>query len=488
MQRQAADYGAVGLATLSVRARRDNEDDHRLGQRRPARRGRRDLHGRAVQRRQRDARRRPRASARSRDDDPLSASDGQRRRTRDRGQRRHGGRHVHGHAWRRSSGRTVTVDYATANGSATAASDYAAATGTLTFAPGRDDEDSDRARQRRPARRGERDLLPQPHERRRTRRSPTPQGIGTIIDDDGQPAALDRRRHRDRGQLGSRQRGVLPSRSRRRVARSSQSLTRRTTAVRRLRRTTASQTAPSSSAPGQTTQTIKVPVLGDTLDEVDESFTVTLSAPATQRSQTTRPGDDHGQRRRRLRSRSATSTVTEGTRGRRPRRSPRAWAPRAESPCPSITPLRTDRPTTPADYAATSGTLGFAAGQTTKPVTVNVNGDALDESNETFDGQPCEPIERDDRRFRRGGDDHGQRLDADAGHNDATVIEGNAPATVDAKFTVSLSAPSGQTVTVQVATANNSAVAPADYTALKPAKLTFDPGETTKQVERHGQR
>jgi len=40
--------------------------------------------------------------------------------------------------------------------------------------------------------------------------------------------------------------------------------------------------------------------------------------------------------------------------------------------------------TAPADYTATSGTLTFLADETTKTVTVSVNGDTLDEGNETF--------------------------------------------------------------------------------------------------------
>ncbi len=36
------------------------------------------------------------------------------------------------------------------------------------------------------------------------------------------------------------------------------------------------------------------------------------------------------------------------------------------------------------DFSATSGPLNFAAGETTKTVTVQVNGDELDEINETY--------------------------------------------------------------------------------------------------------
>jgi hypothetical protein len=38
----------------------------------------------------------------------------------------------------------------------------------------------------------------------------------------------------------------------------------------------------------------------------------------------------------------------------------------------------------PDDYTATSGTITFAAGETTKTVTVQVNGDAIREADETF--------------------------------------------------------------------------------------------------------
>ena len=43
------------------------------------------------------------------------------------------------------------------------------------------------------------------------------------------------------------------------------------------------------------------------------------------------------------------------------------------------------------DYVAASGTVSFAAGQTSKTFTVTVNGDTLYESNETFTGHADRP-------------------------------------------------------------------------------------------------
>lgn len=65
--------------------------------------------------------------------------------------------------------------------------------------------------------------------------------------------------------------------------------------------------------------------------------------------------------------------------------------------------------------------------------------------------------------------------------NDVAVSEGNS-GTSNAVFTVSLSAASGDPVTVQYATAPGTATAGTDYTTLALTTLTFDPGETSKPV------
>ena len=134
----------------------------------------------------------------------------------------------------------------------------------------------------------------------------------------------------------------------------------------------------------------------------------------------------------------------------------------------------------PGDYTATSGTLTFTPGQTTRQVTVAVQGDLLDEANETFVVNLTSPS--------NAGISDGQGLGTITDNdpeptlsiNDVTVTEGDG-GTTSAVFTVSLSAASGQTVTVQYATADQTALSPGDYTATS-GTLAFTPGQTTQQI------
>jgi hypothetical protein len=64
--------------------------------------------------------------------------------------------------------------------------------------------------------------------------------------------------------------------------------------------------------------------------------------------------------------------------------------------------------------------------------------------------------------------------------NDVSIMEGDSGTTI-AVFTVTLSATSNLTVTVNYATANGTANARTDYTATN-STLTFNPGETTKTI------
>jgi hypothetical protein len=137
-----------------------------------------------------------------------------------------------------------------------------------------------------------------------------------------------------------------------------------------------------------------------------------------------------------------------------------------------------DSATAPADYEATSGTLTFAAGETSKQVTIPVKGDLLDEPHETFVlnlSNPSGATLADARGI-------GTILDNDPpvslSVDDVWAAEGSG----SASFTISLSAESGKVLTVAYATADGSATAPDDYTAAQ-RTLVFMPGQTSKTVD-----
>ena len=100
--------------------------------------------------------------------------------------------------------------------------------------------------------------------------------------------------------------------------------------------------------------------------------------------------------------------------------------------------------TRPADYTASSGTLTFTPGQTTKTVDVAVQGDVLDEANETYAVNAHEPHQRDDPdRHTAPARSPTTTPARRSSINDVSLTEGNA-GTTNADFTVTLSAPSGR--------------------------------------------
>lgn len=134
------------------------------------------------------------------------------------------------------------------------------------------------------------------------------------------------------------------------------------------------------------------------------------------------------------------------------------------------------------DYTAKSGMLTFAANETTKTFTVAITDDAMDEANETINltlgsptggmtlGTPNKAV------LTIADNDSSPALSV----GNVTLTEGSSGA-LYATFNVTLSAPSGKTVTVKYATANATATAPADYEA-RAGTLSFAPGQTSRTL------
>jgi len=132
------------------------------------------------------------------------------------------------------------------------------------------------------------------------------------------------------------------------------------------------------------------------------------------------------------------------------------------------------------DYQPSNGTLTFAAGETSKTLEVIVNGDRIDEDDETFYVFLSDVM----NGTIGGGQGIGTILDNDpppsASVNDVQVKEGDT-GFISATFTVTLSAASARQVEISYTTANGTAVAPDDYTTTS-GVLTFAPGQVTATV------
>ena len=137
--------------------------------------------------------------------------------------------------------------------------------------------------------------------------------------------------------------------------------------------------------------------------------------------------------------------------------------------------------TTPQDYRHTPQSLTIMAGATSGTISVAVQGDALDEpDSETFfvnlTSATNATIADNQGIGRITDNDPPPSLTI----SNATVTEG-AGSTVNVVFMVSLSASSGQNVTVNYDTANGTAIAGSDYSATQ-GRLTFAPGQTSKSI------
>lgn len=123
---------------------------------------------------------------------------------------------------------------------------------------------------------------------------------------------------------------------------------------------------------------------------------------------------------------------------------------------------------------------GDFRGKPTKTVAVMVRGDLIDENDETFRlllSSPTNAVIADNEGVCTIVDNDAMSA---LKVSSTTVAETNSATSVN--FTVSLSKPSGLTVTVKYATGGGTATAAADYTPVPLTTVTFSPGQTTKLV------
>lgn len=236
--------------------------------------------------------------------------------------------------------------------------------------------------------------------------------------------------------------------------------------------------------PGETAKQVVVQVIGDTVAEPDEKFTVSLAnASGARIADAIGLGiitdDDSGGPAPNPSLAIANATVTEGNSG----TVSAVFTVTLSAPNSStVTASYATAPgsaVAPADYTSTSGTLTFNPGETSQQIVVQVQGDTVGEANETFSvnlsGATNATI-ADSSGLGTITDNDTPSMTIGA----STVTEGNS-GTVSAVFNVNLSAPSGNTITVDYATADGSATAAADYLSAS-GTVTFNPGEVSKQI------
>lgn len=233
-------------------------------------------------------------------------------------------------------------------------------------------------------------------------------------------------------------------------------------------------------APGEVTKNVNVPIVGDVVDEGEETLHLTLTNPVTafivDGDALGRIVDDDTVSRLSV----DDAAVEEGDTGTASLVFHATLAPASPEPV-TVTYATSDNDALAgSDYTAVSGSLTFTPGQTNKNITVKATGDVVDENNENFtlsvSGAPNVSL--------LDGTGTGTIFDDDLLSTlsvlDADVVEGNA-ATASAKFVVQLAPAAKAPVTVDYHTADGSAVAGSDYTAAN-GTLTFTAGQTSKTV------
>lgn len=232
---------------------------------------------------------------------------------------------------------------------------------------------------------------------------------------------------------------------------------------------------------GETTKTISVPIVGDLAHESDKAFSLVLSnvvgdAPLLDATGKCTIKDNDPLPTVVIEDASVTEgndgTVTMGF---------AVKLSQASGEPVKVSFASGGGTANAADYSAASGTLTFDPGQTAKTISVQVNGDTVDEDNETFDVTLSAPV---GATLGAKAVGVGTILDDDAAPvvtiESVSLPEGNA-GTKPFPFTVRLSTASAKPVTVAFATSNVSATAGSDYVAAT-GMLTIPAGQTTATI------
>ena len=235
-------------------------------------------------------------------------------------------------------------------------------------------------------------------------------------------------------------------------------------------------------APGSVSTTISVPIVRDNIFEPDETFFVNLSNPtnatiADGQAQGTITNDDPQP----TISIAETSFAVEGAAGTTVNTQFDVLLSNPSSQTITVSFTTVDGTTTAGtDYVATSGTLTIPAGDISKTISVQVNGDNVDEIDETYFVRLSNPTNATIGRAQSIGtiqDDDGPVLSI----GNVSVVEGNS-GFVSAVFTVTLSAPSPQNIFTLYTTSGGTATSGVDFQTVFSNPLFIPAGATSGTV------
>jgi hypothetical protein len=247
---------------------------------------------------------------------------------------------------------------------------------------------------------------------------------------------------------------------------------------------------PITLAAGDTTTTVDVTINGDLIDENDETFTVQLTGPTTLTGDTTATGTITDDDTTVIGDppvptlpafNVADVAVTEGNAA----TSTLTFTVQASTPVPAggarLRLTSTDGTATAGvDYVAIDTPITLAAGDTTATVDVTINGDLVDENDETLTVRLTGAAALTGRTSATGTitDDDTAVINASS----VTVTEGTSGAATDAVIAVILSTPADRDVSLDVATSLAAGTAQAADFVPTSVVVTFPAGSQRQEV------
>ncbi|MDC1135686.1 Calx-beta domain-containing protein [Alphaproteobacteria bacterium] len=239
----------------------------------------------------------------------------------------------------------------------------------------------------------------------------------------------------------------------------------------------AASAGPLTFAPGDTSKTITIAIMSDSVDEINETFEIQLSnvvnAVASSSPGSITITDDDNEPSISISDNSTTDETAGAT------NLSVALSAASEKTITIDYTTSDGTATAGSDYTAANGTITFAPGVSTQNIPVAILADTEDEDNETISvslSNPSNVSINDGMGTLSITDDD---LPPSVFIDDLTTIN---EAAVNQNIVVRLSSPSQKTVSVDYATSDGTAVAGADYVADN-GTVTFNPGVTTQNVQ-----